>query len=103
MRVGSAHQEIWEMSAPTTNNPYKKMGLVSFSKICIILRINGLVTRCSFCRAQSRTLIEGAGFVKAKGVCYRQPFMRQPSLKLVAFNKGFLLCAATLSQGSIGF
>ena len=71
-------------------------------RICIIRIIDGLVTRCSSESTQSRTLIEGAGFVKAMYTWISTVFMRQPSLKLVSFNKGFLLFAATRHKSLSG-
>ena len=63
------------------------------------LRINGLVNRCSSESTKSRTLMEGAGFVKAKYMWISTVLMRQPSLKLVSFHKGFLLCSLTRCTG----
>ena len=53
----------------------------------------GLVTRLKHITA-NRTLIEGAGFVKAYGRCDGQPYCGKPSLGPVSLDKGFFLAAA---------
>ena len=65
---------------------------------CTIATSAGLVTRLKHITA-NRTLIEGAGFVKAYGRCDGQPYRGKPSLRPVSLDKGFFLAATR--QGAL--